>query len=477
MSEFLFDYRPVAPTTWVYLSSFLAVGLFFKFSRVWSVRNLDLLMLLLLAPGLLLLHFGYESQRRASAEISDSSDVPPEQRESADEQTIDTTSGISPDPAGTSTSLEAATEDPQFVAPATPPDKPTRLKQWGYYWLLGVESLWLIRLLIDPALTRRPLLAPNLTIGGMAFMGIALFVFLMANVVSGGLKMNEHLAASEKGVTRMDRLMEYYGDQGPGYAVLGQLPVSANRTMAVISHTAVILGLILIGARHFDNVTNGIGAAMLYLMLPYTTQMTGRLDHFLPAALLVWAVLCYRRPLIAGMFLGAAAGCVYYPLFLLPVWLSFYQHRGWIRFLIGVGSALVLLSVALVFAPSSSGVLSDLQRMFGILAPAMTDLEGLWNDAAGGWDPSYRIPVMATFATLACSMALWPAHKSLSTLVSCSAALMLGTQFWHGWGGGLYIAWFLPLTLLIVFRPNLDDRVAVAVVGNGRAFRKPPIAA
>src|SRR5262245_8961439 len=43
------------PTTWFYFSGLLAVALFFKFSRVFSVRNLDVLTLYLFAPGLLLL--------------------------------------------------------------------------------------------------------------------------------------------------------------------------------------------------------------------------------------------------------------------------------------------------------------------------------------------------------------------------------------------------------------------------------------
>jgi hypothetical protein len=42
---------------------------------------------------------------------------------------------------------------------------------------------------------------------------------------------------------------------------------------------------------------------------------------------------------------------------------------------------------------------------------------------------------------------------------------MLGTQFWHIQGGGIYMAWYLPLLLLTVFRPNLEDRVAVATLG------------
>ena len=57
---------------------------------------------------------------------------------------------------------------------------------------------------------------------------------------------------------------------------------------------------------------------MLYLLLPYTSQMTGRLDHFLPAALLVWAILFYRQPIWWPDCSGAASGCIYYPLFVIP---------------------------------------------------------------------------------------------------------------------------------------------------------------
>ena len=76
-------------------------------------------------------------------------------------------------------------------------------------------------------------------------------------------------------------------------------------------------------------------------MLPYTAQMTGRVDHVIPAALLVWAIYFYRQPLTAGIFIGLAAGVVYYPLFLLPLWVSFYWQRGLMRFSIGVLSMLL----------------------------------------------------------------------------------------------------------------------------------------
>src|SRR5438876_230980 len=49
------DFNLPNATTWFYFSLLLAVALFFKFSRLLSVRNWDVLMLFLLVPGLLLL--------------------------------------------------------------------------------------------------------------------------------------------------------------------------------------------------------------------------------------------------------------------------------------------------------------------------------------------------------------------------------------------------------------------------------------
>jgi hypothetical protein len=85
----------------------------------------------------------------------------------------------------------------------------------------------------------------------------------------------------------------------------------------------------------------------------------------------------------------------------------------------------------------------------------------------GFWEthePIFRLPVLAGFVALCGSLALWPAQKNLGTLLSCSAAVMLGTQFWHAHYGGLFMAWYLPLLVLTTFRPNLEDRVAWTVL-------------
>ena len=48
-------------------------------------------------------------------------------------------------------------------------------------------------------------------------------------------------------------------------------------------------------------------------------------------------------------------------------------------------------------------------------------------------------------------------HNQLD--LALSAALLLGIQFWYADRGGIYVLWYLPFLLLLVFRPNLSDRV------------------
>src|SRR5688572_22062933 len=70
MNEILFQYYKIHPTTWVYVSSLLIIAVFFKFNRFWSVRNLDLVMLILLAPGMLMVNLTLPWRGQPAAEAS-----------------------------------------------------------------------------------------------------------------------------------------------------------------------------------------------------------------------------------------------------------------------------------------------------------------------------------------------------------------------------------------------------------------------
>jgi hypothetical protein len=191
--------------------------------------------------------------------------------------------------------------------------------------------------------------------------------------------------------------------------------------------------------------------------------MTGRVDHALPGALIVWAIASYRRPFVSGALIGLATGTIYYPFFLLPLWCGFYWQRGIRRFGLGVAASIVSLIFGLWFtSPDSAVFVGQLRQMFGWIFPNEVSQEGFW--ALPYNDPVFRLPVLAAFIAMISTLAIWPAPKNLGTLMSCTAAVLLGSQFWKAHNGGLFMAWFLPVLLLVIFRPNLENRVATLVL-------------
>lgn len=483
MSHFLLYYQRPEPATWVFLSSFLLLGLYFVFHRFFSIRNLDLVLLLLLAPGLMMVYEGRRMQLAiqefvVTENLAKVSEAGNRGRPTFRAQRLVATQTMEPGPppavdgpvAGSVTETKAGTAYTQREASGRA-ESADALEFYGFVALLLACALLLIRMLIDPALVRRPLLVPNLSIGGLSFIGISLFLFLMANVVTSSPREQQE---------RGPRL-------GPGYALLNMLPAlptipseqpeewpgaepesaqrwlpNVARILAILSNLAIVFGIVGVGYWHFDNIKTGIGCAVMYLLLPYTAQMTGNLEHAMPAAMMVLALLAYRQPLVAGFLLGLGAGLVYYPLFLLPLWISFYWHRGLGRLLSGVCASLILLS-GLLLLEGFEAFGDHLRWMYGLWLPRMDGLEGIWRPG-GRIEPDFRLPVLVGFILLSASFVFWPSRKNLGSLMCGTAAIMLAAQFWHGNGGGLFMAWFLPFVLLTIFRPNLDDRIAVQVV-------------
>lgn len=123
----------------------------------------------------------------------------------------------------------------------------------------------------------------------------------------------------------------------------------------------------------------------------------------------------------------------------------------------------VLVATLALISANTELFFDHLVQMFGVHLPRTENLQGIWQY----WSPVYRLPILAAYIALSIGFTIWPTQKTLATLISGTAALMVGAQFWHAFGGGVFIAWYLPLLLLAVFRPNLEDRVAVAMVGDG----------
>lgn len=574
----------VDSSVWAFAASVLLISIFFKFNRFWSVRNLDLCLIILMAPFLLMVHQGMtmSSQFQLSRPVgpavaaSDADDAnandifvsgptsdwqlrsqsplqsplrsvawrkpmpvampiqltpAPDRspatladvakdRDALNDSARETTAGngLASDGLDGNEAAAPTTSDATLpVAPtssiveldaklpppaqspggsptdvADPEDPGRELQRRGFVGLFIVGALYLIRMLVDPVLVRRPLLNPNLSLGGLIFLGSCLMLLLFANIFSSNptrdelsmvkstIRMANRESASEKD-------SQYLRKRGPGYQVLflvavisvfsdsdesGEVVITPQqnldrydryvlvlRIIATISQILIVTGLILFAVYNFDSFYIGVGIASVYLLLPYTAAYTGHVEHALPAALMLWALVCFRKPALAGLFIGLATGASYYPIFLLPLWLSFYWDRGRKRFALFFGLAILISVLALIFTSLNVGdFFLQLQKMFGFWQPLMEGLEGIW---ALGWDRVWRLPLLVAFVALCISFTVWPAKKDIGVLIAYSGAIMIGVQFWHGFGGGLFAAWYLPMMLLVFFRTNLTGRTAI----------------
>lgn len=425
-TSIFFDFNLPNATTWTLFSLILAVALYFKFSRLLSVRNWDVLTLFLLAPGLLIL----QDRHRECEQL---------------QQAIQ----------------EAKLHNLPSNAYQVELAQANRGMWFGYLWLLAGSGYFLVRCLFDLTLVRRPALSPNLNLGGLAWLAAALGVCLAAVALrpqqpqgpaEGAMvgKPTPLVGPVQDLVTQRVNQLTVAKDVNTRFVV--------ERTLALLCHLAVVVGLVFIGARHFQDTHAGMAAAAFYLLLPYTAIHIAQVHHVWPIALLIWALVAYRRPMLAGVLLGLSAGS-YFTALVFPVWLSFYWRRGAGRFasafLLSTGLSLSLLALHLWLQGDLHSRLGDALALSDWQAWREPRTEGFWL----GVHWAYRIPVFVVYLALLMWWSFWPAPKNLAHVIALSAALLIGIQFWYADQGGVYVLWYLPLLLLLVFRPNLSERV------------------
>ena len=466
-----FQYE-MLPTTWFFVSTLIILAVFFKFNRLWSVRNLDLVGLILLTPGLTALamnddRWGYVWLFVVGFLLSI-------------RMLFDTVMVRRPllEPNMTPDGLAFACFFLVFFVFAAllinRGDQPDSVRTVRLEQILTTRQLEKEIGMNPETLTFSASERPNIPPGFLpfhAFSEATNLLVLPSRKLRAEILFVDDSAETAKPAESVPvpDLRSYELSSAEDVAPPGLQEVRTSTALLVcglgtviFGHLAIVFALIYIGHCHFGNIRTGIACATLYLLHPYVNQMVARLDHLIPATLILWAVAMYRRPLFAGLFIGTAAALVFYPIFLLPLWCAFYWKRGWIRFLSGIGGAMGLFVIFLVLSPASLGSYgSQLLHLLGKSSLL------IFTQPEGFWPPEgviYRVPVMAVFFVFCFGMMIWPSHKHLATLLGCSAFLLLAVQFWQVHQGGLYMAWYLPLMILTIFRPNLEDRVAQSVV-------------
>jgi hypothetical protein len=401
----------LGPDVWLFLTLLSFLTLFFKFSRFWSIRNLDLLLLFAPAPGLMRLIMS---------------------------------------------------------GPVQP---------WGaFVWLFVAAGLWLFRCLIDLGLNRRPLLEPNLNGAGLSCVAVGMLVLLVTETIN--LPVNEGAArnpadSGAKTGTRSGSLPGATDRNTPINQVLRQAPlppslkfkppqVIFSRVLASVAHLGLVTALIAIGSRHFERTIAGLAVASCYLLSPYTRIALVDSGQVVPAAMVVAAILLYNRPAAAAALVGLAAGWMPACLGLIPLWTGFYRDWRGLRF-ISISIAVVLACALVAWAVPG---MADWARALGARSLAEAGLlPSVEAPPAGSFwtriDPSYRLPALIGYVAFVLVLSVWPAGKNLGQLIALSAAVLIASQFWYLDEGGTLVLLYLPLILLMMFRPNLAAKRAI----------------
>ncbi len=76
-----------------------------------------------------------------------------------------------------------------------------------------------------------------------------------------------------------------------------------------------------------------------------------------------------------------------------------------------------------------------------------------------------RIPLGAVFFVMLTAMTVLPRPRNLENLLANSTALVVAAQLWYPEDIGTYVLWYLPLFLLVIFRPRLDRFMPPEIAG------------
>ncbi len=394
---------------WLFLSLMGCVTLFFKFSRFWSVRNLDLLLLFALAPGIMLLVGNHLN-------------------------------------------------------------RPWVVYAWLFLgsalWLVRcLLDLGLARRpLLEPNLN-----APGLLCLSVGVLGLLLAETVTLPVEEGAARNPAEPTGREDrppvAPGNDNPVVRKWARMLPVPTSLKrELPqVIVSRVLASLAHIGLVVGLLAIGWRHFERPLTGMAMAACYLLLPYTRVAVVDSGQLISAALIVGAVFWHQRPAVAGVLIGLAAGWIPACLGLIALWSGFFRGRGMVRFIVVALGAVCGCAILGYWMPG----LAEWARALGARSIAEVGLLPRFEprSSASFWsgiDSSFRLPVLIAYLSLVIVTTIWPARKNFAELIALSAALLVASQFWYLDKGGTLVMLYLPLAITMMLRPTLATRRPLA---------------
>jgi len=267
-------------------------------------------------------------------------------------------------------------------------------------------------------------------------------------------------------------------------------PSYVRPKIAATQLTCFVFYLLSLGAlfaivRDLKSADVGWTAVGLYAASPYVLGLGGDefvvgglafISHIAPVAVMLLAFMLWKRPGLSGVLLAAAAGVLFFPLFVFPAWFGWrvWRREGAVPFaagFLGAGLSIALLVYWFTPAPEGSNAVSMFLQstlehqegvglrqygasMFGFWGTHPT-LASFWQAPLWGTSSLFK-PSFLVYAAFCLASFFLSRGRSVAQLAGLTAALTAGVQLWKTHAAGSYVEWYLPFLIvaLICGVPN-----------------------
>lgn len=259
----------------------------------------------------------------------------------------------------------------------------------------------------------------------------------------------------------------------PGYWIFGwkgasDTKLNAGRFTSILFDSLCVLGLALVGWR-FGRWRLGVTLAFAWVTYPFTQYaLNSNTNDMVQAAFLIFALLFIATPFRRGFFGALASWVKFAPLIIMPMWLTYPDLRSIrpkLRFVAGFAIATLLAFWILLLEPNpihAASVFFNRALRWQIGRDSPFSLWDWRQYHAAGIPNLHAVQVVlsALLVAGALAAAVWPRHKSLLQLVALTGALLIGFELVQTHWFYLYIPWFLPFVFLAILAPPLAPQPA-----------------
>ena len=243
------------------------------------------------------------------------------------------------------------------------------------------------------------------------------------------------------------------------------------QTLVLVFDLLAVLALYCFGKKYADKNT-GVLLALVYAFCPYVIGIGGAgglqwTSHIVGIAFIIFALVWVNRPVVSGLLLGLCCGMLYYPIVLIFLWTGYYvRSKGWrtaFRFLasfVMIGLVCLVMILVLTKPGGEYEHLSPLGAFIQDTIHQQQFSEWYGNSQFSFWGQYPQLskwgkPVAGIIYVLFCILiGFFPRRTDIKRLIALTAAALVGTQFVLSHGGGTYIGFYIAPFIIMLFGPQ-----------------------